>query len=196
MQVREIAKKRKSYMKDILNSAKYTRMKTDAFTGEPRRQWLEYADGVFESVRKEGSLSKKYHGNPRTLDWWTVDKPAGWNPLDEGKSGAKTTLAQGAAAFHANEARRKATGTPKTRASAKNESLAYKYLVPPLWKPRGNPGRDWAERVLKNKLEGFGEIMKHGGPWQQGVIEELGDGDPELLDIPRGKMKSLWPFEE
>ncbi|OIQ50021.1 hypothetical protein BerOc1_01951 [Pseudodesulfovibrio hydrargyri] len=38
-----------------------------------------------EPVRREGNLNRKYHGNKRSLDWWTVDKPVDWNPRDEGK---------------------------------------------------------------------------------------------------------------
>jgi len=54
-------------------------------TGAVGRQWLEYADGIFEPVRKDENLNKKYHDNKRSLDWWVVDKPTDWNPLTEGK---------------------------------------------------------------------------------------------------------------
>lgn len=63
----------------------FTRIDTDRFTGQPRRKWIEYADGVMEPVRREGNLNRKYHGNKRSLDWWTVDKPVDWSPRDEGK---------------------------------------------------------------------------------------------------------------
>nr|WP_287411920.1 hypothetical protein [Pseudodesulfovibrio sp.] len=74
-------------MKDLLNSDKYTSIKTSNMTGAVGRQWLEYADGIFEPVRKDGNLNKKYHDNKRSLDWWVVDKPTDWNPLTEGKKG-------------------------------------------------------------------------------------------------------------
>lgn len=64
---------------DLLKSDAFTRTRVDTFTGEPRRQWLEYADGVMEPVRKEGRLSKKFHGNKRSLDWWAVEKPLDWD---------------------------------------------------------------------------------------------------------------------
>ncbi|MEZ7197118.1 hypothetical protein [Pseudodesulfovibrio karagichevae] len=72
-------------MNDLLKSDAFTRTRVDRFTGEPRRQWLEYADGVMEPVRKEGSLAKKSHGNKRSLDWWTVEKPLDWDPAEEGR---------------------------------------------------------------------------------------------------------------
>lgn len=72
-------------MKDLLNSDKYTSIKTSNMTGAVGRQWLEYADGIFEPVRKDGNLNKKYHDNKCSLDWWVVDKPTDWNPLTEGK---------------------------------------------------------------------------------------------------------------
>ncbi|WP_338668712.1 hypothetical protein [Pseudodesulfovibrio methanolicus] len=72
-------------MNDLLKSDAFTRTRVDRFTGEPRRQWLEYADGVMEPVRKEGSLAKKFHGNKRSLDWWTVEKPLDWDPAEEGR---------------------------------------------------------------------------------------------------------------
>ncbi|MGE4422430.1 MAG: hypothetical protein AB7D39_09050 [Pseudodesulfovibrio sp.] len=72
-------------MNDPLKSDAFTRTRVDRFTGEPRRQWLEYADGVMEPVRKEGSLAKKFHGNKRSLDWWTVEKPLDWDPAEEGR---------------------------------------------------------------------------------------------------------------
>ncbi|EGB15383.1 hypothetical protein DND132_2178 [Pseudodesulfovibrio mercurii] len=73
-------------MNDLLESDAFTRTRMDTFTGEPKRQWLEYADGVMEPVRKEGSLGRKFHGNERSLDWWTVDKPLDRDPAEEGKT--------------------------------------------------------------------------------------------------------------
>ena len=72
-------------MNDLLKSDAFTRTRVDTFTGEPRRQWLEYADGVMEPVRREGRLSKKFHGNKRSLDWWTVEKPLDWDPVEAGR---------------------------------------------------------------------------------------------------------------
>ncbi|WP_338668902.1 hypothetical protein [Pseudodesulfovibrio methanolicus] len=68
-----------------MNTDTFTRIDTDRLTGQPRRKWIEYADGVMEPVRRDGNLNRKYHGNKRSLDWWTVDKPVDWNPRDEGK---------------------------------------------------------------------------------------------------------------
>lgn len=59
---------RRTDINDLLKGAAFTRTRVDRFTGEPRRQWLEYADGVMEPVRKEGSLGRKFHGNKRSLD--------------------------------------------------------------------------------------------------------------------------------
>ena len=72
-------------MKSFLDTDQYTSTRNNTYTGQPQRQWLEYADGVFEPVRKNGNLNKKYHGNKRELDWWTVDKPLDWDPVKEGK---------------------------------------------------------------------------------------------------------------
>ena len=72
-------------MNGLVDTDTFTRIDTDRFTGQPRRKWIEYADGVMEPVRREGNLNRKYHGNNRSLDWWTVDKPVDWNPRDEGK---------------------------------------------------------------------------------------------------------------
>ena len=72
-------------MKSTLNKEPYVSTNLNRNTGQSLRQWIEYADGVFEPVRKNGNLNKKYHGNKRTLDWWTVDKPLDWNPSNEGK---------------------------------------------------------------------------------------------------------------
>ncbi|MCJ2165969.1 MULTISPECIES: hypothetical protein [unclassified Pseudodesulfovibrio] len=72
-------------MNSILNSDKYTRTRKNTYTGETERQWLQYADETFEPVRKDGDLNRKFHGNKRTLDWWTVDKPRDWSPLKEGE---------------------------------------------------------------------------------------------------------------
>jgi hypothetical protein len=38
-----------------------------------------------EPVRREGRLSKKFHGNKRSLDWWTVEKPLDWDPVEAGR---------------------------------------------------------------------------------------------------------------
>jgi len=72
-------------MKSMLNSDAYTRTRKNTYTGNEDRQWLEYADGTLEPVRKNGNLNKKFHDNPQTLDWWTVDKPKDWDPVKEGR---------------------------------------------------------------------------------------------------------------
>nr|WP_321260109.1 hypothetical protein [uncultured Pseudodesulfovibrio sp.] len=69
----------------MLNSDAYTRTRKNIYTGNEDRQWLEYADGTLEPVQKNGNLNKKFHDNPQTLDWWTVDKPKDWDPVKEGK---------------------------------------------------------------------------------------------------------------
>jgi hypothetical protein len=58
-------------MNELVDTDTFTRIDTDRFTGQPRRKWIEYADGVMEPVRREGNLNRKYHGNKRSLDWWT-----------------------------------------------------------------------------------------------------------------------------
>ncbi|WP_316896427.1 hypothetical protein [Pseudodesulfovibrio indicus] len=40
---------------------------------------------VMEPVRREGSLGRKFHGNKRALDWWTVEKPLDWDPVEAGR---------------------------------------------------------------------------------------------------------------
>lgn len=186
---------RKIDMNDLLKGDAFTRTRVDTFTGEPRRQWLEYADGVMESVRKEGRLSKKFHGNKRSLDWWTVEKPLDWDPAEEGRKvslnhdygrpegGAgkqanaakkrpasagpqpadlpRTLLAMGGQAAEKTEDK-SGTGKGEQKNSSdapqeneREKSWAYEHLVPPLWKPKGAPKRDQAEKLLKNKLEGF-----------------------------------------
>lgn len=72
-------------MNSLLNSDKFTNTFTNRNTGVQQRKWIEYADGMFEPVRRDGNLNKKYHGDRRKLDWWTVEKPLDWNPSDEGK---------------------------------------------------------------------------------------------------------------
>jgi len=119
----------------------------------------------------------------------------------------QTSLGKGAAGCHEHEARQKTkTEKPKSstqdsaklkqkeREQARDESWAHKHLTPPLWKPRGNPSRDWAEGVLKNKLQEWGDGMKHSGHWSQGPIEELGKDDATWGDIPRGLRKGIWPW--
>jgi len=125
----------------------------------------------------------------------------------------KTTLGRGAEGYQEFEQRRLAAKAEKsTEAKPRNStqdaaelnqkekkgtnerSLAYEYLVPPLWKPRGNSDRDWAEEVLKNKLEEWGDGMKHAGPWFQGLIEEMGDEDPSIKDIPQRIKQGVWPW--
>jgi hypothetical protein len=182
-------------MSDLLKSDAFTRTRMDRFTGEPRRQWLEYADGVIEPVRKEGNLNKKFHGNKRSLDWWTVEKPLDWDPTEQGRKvslnhdygrperGAdkqanapknrpvstglhpsdpsRTLLAMGGQAAE-KTGEKSGTGKDEQKNSPdtpqendRKKSWAYEYLVPPLWKPKGDPKRDQAEKLLKNELEEF-----------------------------------------
>lgn len=137
-------------MKSILNNDKYVSTRNDTYTGEPRRQWIQYADGVIEPVRKDGNLNKKHHdSDPRKFDWWTMEKPLDWDPVKEGKQvslnhdyGAKkesakpakspdkpakpapkSTLGQGAASFWEYEAKRKAEAEKKERRSLNTNKL-------------------------------------------------------------------------
>lgn len=52
--------------------------------GAYERDWIQYADGTFEPVRRVGSLSKKFEGERTNFNWWRVRKPAQWRPWDEG----------------------------------------------------------------------------------------------------------------
>lgn len=80
-----------------------------------------------------------------------------------GPSG-KSTISLGAAGLWEHEARERAE-TPSDAEGgtkgqeAKEESWAYKYLVPPLWKPDGHPEKEWAKAVLKEELTGFAESV-------------------------------------
>lgn len=76
-------------MNSLLNTDKFTKTRTSPLTGKTQREWIQYADGMFEPVRKDGNLNKKYHADRRKFDWWAVEKPLDWQPSDEGK---KATL--------------------------------------------------------------------------------------------------------
>ncbi|MBG0791647.1 MAG: hypothetical protein H0S80_14240 [Desulfovibrionaceae bacterium] len=72
-------------MNSLLNMDAFTSTRNNPRTGLTERKWIEYADGVLEPVRRDGNLNRKYHGNKRELDWWTVDKPLDWDPLKESR---------------------------------------------------------------------------------------------------------------
>ncbi len=71
-------------MDSLLKTDALMRTRKNPRTGRTERKWIEYADGVFEPVRRDGDLNRKYHGNKRELDRWTVEKPLDWDPLKEG----------------------------------------------------------------------------------------------------------------
>jgi hypothetical protein len=71
-------------MFDTFNADKYTRLRYDNSTGQRNRQWIRYADGMFEPVRKEGDLMKKSRTNDPAEDWWVTDRPRDWDPRDHG----------------------------------------------------------------------------------------------------------------
>ncbi len=72
-------------MNSLLNKDKHISTRFDRNSGQTKREWIQYADGVFEPVRKDGNLKQKFHADPRKFDWWTVQKPLDWTPADEGK---------------------------------------------------------------------------------------------------------------
>lgn len=76
-------------MDSLLNSDTFTSIVANRNAGTRQRKWIEYADGMLEPVRRDANLNKKYHGDRRKLDWWTVQKPVDWLPSDEGR---KATL--------------------------------------------------------------------------------------------------------
>lgn len=53
---------------------------TDSFD----RNWIQYADGVFEPVRRDGTLARKWDGDQERCRWWTTCKPADWKPWEHG----------------------------------------------------------------------------------------------------------------
>ncbi|BCS88877.1 RHS repeat domain-containing protein [Pseudodesulfovibrio sediminis] len=60
-----------------------------AFTYNPdcdcyEREWIHYADGTFEPVRRVGALSKKWKTERANANWWAVRKPVEWRPWHEG----------------------------------------------------------------------------------------------------------------
>jgi len=71
-------------MFDAFNTDKYTRLRYDNTTGGQNRQWVRYADGMFEPVRKEGDLMKKRRTDDPADDWWVTEKPRDWDPRDHG----------------------------------------------------------------------------------------------------------------
>lgn len=69
---------------NFLFDDKYMKLKYDPMSGKQNRQWVQYADGVLEPVRRDGDLNKKQR-DPRVMDWWVMEKPAEWDPLREGR---------------------------------------------------------------------------------------------------------------
>jgi hypothetical protein len=71
-------------MSDTFNADKYTRLRYDNSTGQRNRQWIRYADGMFEPVRKDGDLAAKCRTSDPAEDWWVTDRPRDWDPRDHG----------------------------------------------------------------------------------------------------------------
>jgi|GEM_PF-1702665 len=63
---------------------KYYSTSLNPATGQKERKWIQYADGVFEPVRTNGNLSRKWRGGPSDHAWWCVQRPEGWRPADDG----------------------------------------------------------------------------------------------------------------
>lgn len=63
---------------------RYCRFTYTPKTGEQEREWLHYADGTFEPVRRNGQLSRKWNDRRTDFQWRAVRKPADWRPWDEG----------------------------------------------------------------------------------------------------------------
>lgn len=71
-------------MADKANNDKYMKLEYNPLTGDRDRQWIHYADDTFEPVRKDGDLKQKGHSGANMFDWWVVNKPQDWNPLEQG----------------------------------------------------------------------------------------------------------------
>ena len=63
---------------------RYSQFTYNPKTDEHDRDWIRYADGVFEPVRRGSSLSNKFNGERTNFKWWATSKPADWRPWDEG----------------------------------------------------------------------------------------------------------------
>lgn len=63
---------------------RYNRYTYNPVTNKQEREWIKYADGTYEPVRRTGSLSKKWNDQRTDFAWWTERKPADWMPQDEG----------------------------------------------------------------------------------------------------------------
>ena len=48
------------------------------------RQWLHYADGTFEPVRRVGDPECKWAGSRLARAWWVESRPADWMPWEHG----------------------------------------------------------------------------------------------------------------
>ena len=55
-------------------------------TGQFDRLWLRYGDSVYEPVRPDGDLKKKWSDPGRFGTWWVEHKPESWMPQDDGLS--------------------------------------------------------------------------------------------------------------
>ena len=62
---------------------RYSQFSCNSKTGEHDRDWIQYADGVFEPVRRDGDISAKWNNERTNFNWWTTSKPADWRPWDE-----------------------------------------------------------------------------------------------------------------
>lgn len=67
------------YQKD-----RYCKFTFNPDQNEYDRDWLHYADGTFEPVRREGNLAEKWTGGPNARVWWHERKPAHWLPWEHG----------------------------------------------------------------------------------------------------------------
>ncbi|SOB59840.1 protein of unknown function [Pseudodesulfovibrio profundus] len=63
---------------------RYCKFTYNSMTGEYERDWIEYADGTFEPVRRNGHLRKKWNGQRTNCQWWHTRKPADWLPWEHG----------------------------------------------------------------------------------------------------------------
>lgn len=260
-------------MFDTFNADKYTRLRYDNSTGQRNRQWIRYADGMFEPVRKEGDLMKKSRTNDPAEDWWVTDRPRDWDPRDHGfeatlnhgtslmgknpnqrtmPEGAMTTvpvqdgnaasgigptgetrsqahpggiaapahalgslLAQGSQGLTAFEATATAPA-PAPRNSAQDAEALKEWekgqksgsdkergtqlspirevLTPPLLKPKGHPGREWAVDVVKHKTENMGRTMLQATPWYAEWIKLAGDSNATAKDVNKAIKQTISPW--
>jgi hypothetical protein len=85
------------------------------------------------------------------------------------------------------------TGLQEEAVDPEQRSWAYKYLRPPLLKPKGDPDRDAAERQMNRALKEWGGVMMNGGHWAGGVIQECAEANATLGCVPKGIVNSVAP---